>query len=210
MLRVGLTGGIGSGKTTVARIFESLGIPVYNADTSAKRLMNSDEKLRGEIIKVFGANSYKGTELNRSFLSSEIYNDEKKLDKLNALVHPVVFRDVKSWAEKQTSPYVIEEAAILFESGSNKFQDFIIGVTAPEEFRIRRLKKRDGKTEEEIRFYISRQMDEEKKMSLCDVVIQNDERQMLVPQVLAVHKRLLELAKTFSKKDPPSEETSSL
>lgn len=189
MLRIGLTGGIGSGKTTVAHIFEVLGAPVYYADSAAKKLMNSDPELRTKIIGAFGSASYEGTEINRSFLASEVFYDSGKLDTLNSIVHPAVFADAELWMSRQSFSYAVKEAAILFESGSNKQLDYVIGVTAPEELRIERLIKRDGKSLEEIKFFMDRQMNEDEKMRLCDFVIINDEQQLIIPQVLELHQR---------------------
>lgn len=193
MLRIGLTGGIGSGKSTVARIFEIIGIPVYYADIAGRQLMNHDQQVRAAIINAFGEGSYQGTEINRSFLVSEVLYDDAQLEKLNSIIHPAVFRDTDSWMENQTAPYAIKEAAIIFETGGEHFLDYVIGVAAPESMRIHRLKKRDGKTDDEIRFWMNKQMDADKKMGLCDFVILNDEKQMLIPQVIDLHQKLLAL-----------------
>lgn len=195
MLRIGLTGGIGSGKSTVARIFEVIGIPVYYADIAGRQLMNHDPEVRAAIINAFGEESYQGTEIDRSFLVSEVFYNHANLEKLNNIIHPAVFKDFNSWTERQTSPYAIKEAAIIFETGGEKFLDYIIGVSAPEDLRIKRLKKRDGKTDDEIRFWMNKQMDADKKMSLCDFVIVNDEKEMLIPQVLKIHQEFLQESK---------------
>ncbi len=194
MLRIGLTGGIGSGKSTVARIFEVIGIPVYYADIAGRQLMNHDPEVRAAIIKTFGKDSYTGTEINRSFLVSEVLYNDVRLEKLNSIIHPAVFKDTDSWMHLQSSPYAIKEAAIIFETGGERFLDYVIGIASPESMRIDRLKKRDGKTDEEIRFWMNKQMDADKKMSLCDFVIVNDENQLLIPQVLEVHRRISEIA----------------
>jgi dephospho-CoA kinase len=186
-LAVGLTGGIGSGKTVVAKIFECLGVPVYYADNEAKRLMNEDPGLRSEIIGLFGEKAYSSTELNRKHISSIVFNDPGKLARLNALVHPVTIRDAEEWRKKQTTPYIIKEAALLFESGASKALDKVIGVSAPLELRIRRVMNRDLVTRDEVLKRIGSQMDEKEKMGLCDYVIVNDEVQFLVPQVLKFH-----------------------
>lgn len=195
MLRVGLTGGIGSGKTTVAKIFETLGIPVYDADIEAKRLMNSDPQIREGIIDAFGKESYEGTVPNRSFLIAHVLSDEKKLTRLNAIVHPVTIADAERWMKEQTTPYALKEAAIIFETGSEKYLDFVIGVTAPQELRVERIMQRDGRSEGEIKQLMSRQMDEQEKMKRCDFVIYNDGEKMLIPQVIAVHQQLLKKAR---------------
>ncbi len=194
MLRVGITGGIGSGKTTVARIFELLGIPVYYADTAAKRLMNDDEDVKNAIIAHFGPGSYKDGRLNRAYISSIVFNDKDQLEKLNAITHPATIRDANEWMKRQKTAYTIKEAALIFESGSVEFLDHVIGVYTPLPLRIQRIMQRDGITREEVAQRMSRQLDENIKMKLCDSVLVNDEQQLLIPQVLALHSRLLSLA----------------
>lgn len=193
MLRVGLTGGIGSGKSVVAEIFRSIGIPVYNADREAKRLMNSDPEIREAIIGAFGEESYQGTVINRSFLVSNVFHDDEKLSVLNAIVHPATIADAKKWMSRQTSPYAIKEAAIIFETGADKYLDYVIGVRAPEALRVQRVMKRDGRTREEVYRWMSKQMDEKEKISRCDFVIENDGEHLLIPQVVALHKKLLKI-----------------
>ena len=195
MLKVGLTGGIGSGKTTVAAIFEVLNIPVYYADEAAKRLMDEDESLKAAIKKNFGDKSYEQSNLNRKYLSQIVFNDPARLALLNSIVHPATIDDAEQWMQKQSSPYVIKEAALLFESGSNKNLDKIIGVKAPFDLRILRAIKRDNVTREEIISRMKKQMDEEAKLTLCDFIVVNDEMQLLIPQVLQLHGKLLQLAK---------------
>lgn len=194
MLRVGITGGIGSGKTTVARIFEVLGIPVYYADTAAKRLMNDDEDVKKAIIAQFGPGSYKDGRLNRSYISSIVFNDKDQLEKLNAITHPATIRDANEWMKRQNTAYTIKEAALIFESGSVEFLDHVIGVYSPLPLRVQRIMQRDGISREEVAQRMSRQLDENIKMKLCDSVLVNDEQQLLIPQVLALHSRLLSLA----------------
>ncbi len=193
MLRIGLTGGIGSGKSTVARIFEVIGIPVYYADIAGRQLMNNDPKVRAAIIDAFGERSYKGTEIDRSFLISEVLYDDINLEKLNSIIHPAVFKDASAWMDLQSTPYSIKEAAIIFETGGDKYLDYVIGVSAPESLRMKWLRNRDNKTDEEIRFWMKKQMDPDNKMSLCDFVVVNDEKQMLIPQVLEIHQKLFEM-----------------
>lgn len=195
MVLIGLTGGIGSGKSTVAKVFETLGIPVYYADDEAKRLMNTDERLKQEIIKQFGIESYQDGTLNRPYIASLVFTNKEKLSLLNSLVHPVTIEDSQKWVLQQISPYVIREAALLFESGANKGLDFVIGVSAPVPLRIQRVIQRDGLSKEEIEQRISRQMDEEEKTKKCDFVILNDEKQLVIPQVLDIHKKILAIAK---------------
>ena len=192
MLKVGLTGGIGSGKSTVAKIFEVLGIPVYYADTETKRLMNEDEQLKAAIIKNFGSESYKEEKLNRSYIASIVFNDKEKLDLLNSLTHPVTIQHANEWMQQQTTPYVLKEAALIFESGADKELDLVIGVYSPKPLRIKRVMERDGLSSDEVIKRINQQMDEEKKMERCDFVIQNNEQQLLIPQVLSLHDQLLQ------------------
>jgi dephospho-CoA kinase len=194
MLRIGLTGGIGSGKTTVAKIFELLGVPVYYADDEAKRIMNEDEILRKEIQKHFGEPAYVNGELNRNFLSSKVFNDKQKLDLLNSLVHPVTLRDAAEWFNKQATTYAIKEAALIFEAGSEKYLDYVIGVYAPAALRIKRSMERDNVSREKVTERMNRQLNEEEKMKRCDFVLKNDEQELLIPQVLALHKELLAMA----------------
>ncbi|HEY4877374.1 MAG TPA: dephospho-CoA kinase [Puia sp.] len=194
MLRIGLTGGIGSGKSTVAKIFEVLAIPVYYADDAAKNIMNEDEELKQEIIKHFGAQSYINNKLDRKYISEKVFNSKENLSLLNSLVHPATIRDAQNWMKDQTTAYAIKEAALIFESGSENFLDYVIGVSSPENLRIERTMKRDNISEEEVRNRIKNQMSEEKKMSLCNFLVTNDEQQPLLPQVIALHKQLLHLA----------------
>ena len=192
MLHIGLTGGIGSGKSMVAKIFEILGIPVYYADEAAKQLMNTNESLKASIIKNFGKESYKNGQLDRKFMAAVVFNDKEKLDLLNSLTHPATIADAEQWMQQQRSAYIIKEAALLFESGADKHLDHIIGVAAPLSLRIKRVMKRDGLSEQEIRQRISRQMDEKEKMKRCHFIITNNEEQLVMPQVLALHQRFLE------------------
>jgi dephospho-CoA kinase len=194
MLKVGLTGGIGSGKTTVAKIFSLLGVPVYNADESAKRLMQEDPILRRSIIAHFGEKAYTGGKLDRVWLAEQVFNDKGKLSALNALVHPATIEDALQWMSQQQAPYIIKEAALLFESGSNNGLDLIIGVQAPEALRIERVINRGKTTEMEIRKRIDLQMPEQEKLDRCQEIIQNDGNRMLIPQVVQLHNKLMALA----------------
>jgi len=191
MLRVGLTGGIGSGKSTVAKIFEVLSIPVYYADDAARHIMNTDEELKKSIIKEFGSESYINGQLDRPYIASLVFNDKEKLDLLNSLTHPATIRDAQQWMQKQTSPYIIKEAALIFESGSAENLDYVIGVYAPAPLRIKRIMDRDHITKEEVLQRMNRQIDEDIKMKLCDTVIVNDEQQLVTTQVLQLHEQLL-------------------
>ncbi len=194
MLRVGLTGGIGSGKSTVAKIFEVLGIPVYYADDAAKRLMNEDEELKKSIITHFGKESYINDQLNRPYIASLVFNNKEKLDLLNFLTHPATIRDANQWMNRQNSPYTIKEAALIFESGAAEYLDHVIGVFTPVPLRLQRIMQRDKITQEEVQQRMNRQIDEDIKMRLCDTVLINDEQQLLVPQVLQLHEKLLALS----------------
>ena len=193
MLRVGLTGGIGSGKTTIAKIFELLNVPVYYADEASKRLYHTDLDLICNIKKHFGEDIYTNEQLNRSKLAAIVFNDEKKLQLLNELVHPPTIRDAQEWMKKQTAPYIIKEAALLFESGSAQGLDYIIGVHAPVHYRIKRVMERDGVSKEEVMNRANRQIDEDIKMRLCDFVIVNNDQELVIPQVLELHSKLLEM-----------------
>lgn len=195
MLRIGLTGGIGSGKSTVAHIFNVLGIPVYDADTAAKKLMAEDENLKKNIINAFGKESYIDGSLNRKFLSEAVFNDENKIKLLNSFVHPATIHDADEWMKKQNAPYIIKEAALIFESGSNKYLDFVIGVKSPLSLRIQRTMKRNNISFQQVEARIKLQMDEDEKMKLCDYIIVNDEQQMLIAQVLLLHEKFLKKGK---------------
>lgn len=191
MKRIGLTGGIGSGKSTVAAVFELLGIPVYYADDASRRLMNEDAALKNKIINAFGEKSYTGNLLDKKFIAATVFNNPEKLKLLNSLVHPATIKDASEWMAKQQSPYVIKEAALIFESGADKDLDFVIGVSAPLELRIKRAMNRDHSKHGEVIARISRQMNEDEKLRLCKYVIVNDEQQMILPQVLSLHKKFL-------------------
>jgi dephospho-CoA kinase len=189
MLKVGLTGGIGSGKSTVAKIFEVLGIPVYYADDAAKYLMNEDEDLKAAIIQHFGKDSYKDNQLNRPFIASQVFSNEEKLILLNSLTHPATINHSRKWMQQQTSPFAVKEAALIFESNSDEYLDYVIGVYAPIEVRIKRTMNRDHITQDEVLKRMARQMNEEEKMKRCDFVIINDESQLIIPQVLELHQQ---------------------
>ncbi len=191
MLKIGLTGGIGSGKTTVAQIFEVLGIPVYYADTAAKELMNKDPELKQHIIEAFGSAIYKNGSLDRSLLASMVFGHPDQLEILNKMVHPVTIRDADAWMQKQKTRYAVKEAALIFEGGLDKFFAYIIGVTAPESLRLQRVIERDHTTTENVLQRMHQQMDEQEKMSRCDFVVVNDGVQPLLPQVIAIHETLV-------------------
>ncbi len=189
MLRIGITGGLGSGKSTVAHIFEVLGIPVYYADAASKRLMNENEEVKAEVQNMFGKEVYPEGKLDRKYLAAIVFKDENKLALLNSIVHPATLQDMDEWMKQQNIPYAIKEAALIFESGSNKLLDYVIGVKAPLEMRLQRAIERDHITEEEEMNRINTQMPEEEKLRLCDFIIVNDEEHMIILQVLALHER---------------------
>jgi dephospho-CoA kinase len=191
MLTIGLTGGIGSGKTTVAQIFEVLAIPVYYADQAAKVLMNQDTALKAQIIDAFGPEVYQSGKLDRTLLAKLVFGDTQKLNILNSIVHPATMLDAAQWIKRQRAPYVIKETAILFEAGLEKNYDRIIGVTAPQSLRMQRVLARDHSSVEKILQRMKQQMDEQEKMSRCHFVINNDGIKAILPQVLAIHEELL-------------------
>ena len=195
MLRIGITGGIGSGKTMVCRIFEVLGVPIYYADFHAKRLMESDVRIQEELIKLFGPSIVKEGKIDRTKLAGIVFNNDNALRSVNNIVHPAVRIDFDRWGmEMEGHHYIIEEAAILFESGANKLLDFNIAVSAPEEIRIKRVMIRDNTSREKVLSRISKQISENERNRLADAVIVNNESELLIPQVLTLHNKLLEMA----------------
>lgn len=198
MLKIGLTGNIGSGKTTVARVFEVLGISVFYADDAARNVMLNDEQLIAGVKQEFGTQAYfDDGNLNRKHIAGIVFNDSERLQKLNALVHPATFRAFDRWVEQIdiNVPYVIKEAAILFESGSYKLCDKSIIVTAPLETRLQRVMQRDNISHDEAANRNARQMPEDEKIKLADFIINNDGSQLVIPQVLALHQTILTLVK---------------
>ena len=197
MLKVGITGGIGSGKTTVCKIFETLGIPVYYADLRAKEIMISDAEVILQVKQHFGKDAYSiSGELNRKFIAEKAFDNKDLLQKLNAIVHPAVFQDTLSWYQQhQNIPYTLYEAAILYETGSYKFLDKVITVFAPLEDRIERTMKRDKLNKDEVMERINKQMPEEEKMKRADFVIYNDYSQPLIEQVLTIHRHIMVICK---------------
>jgi dephospho-CoA kinase len=195
MLKIGITGNIGGGKTTVSKVFEVLGIPVFYADAAAKKVMTADPELISNLKKTFGKAAYfDDGSLNREYIASVVFNDEKQLAKLNSMVHPAVFRAFDTWVSQvNDAPYVMKEAALLFESSSYKMCDKTIMVTAPLELRIKRVVQRDKLTREEILKRNARQYSEEKKIELADFVIRNDDTELVIPQVLQLHEQFLSL-----------------
>ena len=194
MLKIGLTGGIGSGKTTVSDIFRVMGIPVYYADAAARRIMREDHVIRARIIEAFGPQSYHGDLPDRDWLSANVFRDKDSTERMNAIVHPATISDARGWMGQQKGKYAIKEAALIFESGGERDLDLVIGVTAPPELRIQRVIHRDGLTRDAILQRMARQMHEADKMKRCQFVIINDDRTALMPQVLKIHRKLVGLA----------------
>lgn len=188
---IGLTGGIGSGKTTVSNMFKDLGIPVYIADIEAKKLMNTSKDVKQKIISLFSPKAYENNELNRSYIATKIFNDASYLKKMNAIIHPKVAKHFKKWMQKQTSPYVIKEAAIIFEHNMQAQYDAIITVMAAAEVRIDRLLKRDKTTKDKVLAIMKHQIDDEEKAKMSDFVIVNDKLEHTKEQVLNVHNSIL-------------------
>lgn len=188
---IGLTGGIGSGKTTVSNMFKELGIPVYIADIEAKKLMNTSKFVKNKLIGLFGPKAYENNELNKSFIATKIFNDESYLKKMNAIIHPKVAIHFKNWLQKQTTPYVIKEAAIIFEHNMQTQYDAIITVIADENVRIDRILKRDKTNKDKILAIMKHQLSDEEKTKMSDFVIVNDTLEKTKEQVLKVHNFIL-------------------
>ena len=188
---VGITGGIGSGKTTICKIFTSLGIPVYYADEEAKLLNNTDLTIKNALIALYGKELYSTNGLDRQKLASIIFSDKFELQKVNQIIHPVVALHFINWKNRQTGPFVLKEAAILFESGSYKQVDRIISVSAHEKERIKRVMLRNNFTEEEVRRRMSKQLSDEERNERSDFVISNNEKDRVLPKVLQIYERLL-------------------
>ncbi|WP_175403977.1 dephospho-CoA kinase [Mucilaginibacter sp. PPCGB 2223] len=196
MLKIGITGGIGSGKSTISKVFEVLGIPVFYADDAAKEVMTADPVLISALKETFGDEAYfSDGSLNRKYIANIVFNDPQQLAKLNAITHPAVFRAFDTWLEQtHHAPYVMKEAALMFESGSAKLCDKNILVYAPLAMRIDRVVKRDNLSKAEVESRNARQFTDEQKMKLADYVITNDDSQLVIPQVLALHQQFLTMA----------------
>lgn len=195
MKKIGITGGIGSGKTTVCKIFESIGIPVYYADQRAKWLMSYDSELKSKLKEAFGPGIYHSNgRLNRKAMADVIFHDKKMLNMVNALVHPAVHKDAEKWMSVQTGPYLLYEAALLIENGSYRNFDRIIVVTAPEELRIQRVMRRDKISRENVMARINSQLPQIKKNQLADYLIVNDEKHSLIQQIVQIHKSIGEIS----------------
>ena len=198
-LRVGITGGIGTGKTTICAIFETLGIPIYSADERAKSIMTSNPEVKQRINSLLGEEAYfKNGRLNRAYISSVVFNNKTRLNALNKIVHPAVAKDGHAWHEAQTTAYTLKEAALLVESGSYKDVDVLILVVSPLELRIKRVVARDKCSREDVLKRIAQQLSDEEKMKYAHFIIDNDEKTPLIKQILKIHKALLKQAKKKS------------
>ena len=190
MIKVGITGGIGSGKSTVCQFFKTLGIPVFEADVEAKKLINTSDSIRNQLIVEFGSDIYLPNQtIDRKKLADLIFNSPPLLEKVNRIIHPEVRNYFFRWCEVQKSPYIVHEAAIMFESGFYQLMDFTVLVTAPEELRIQRVMKRENCTEESVRARIARQWPDGEKLKLADFAINNNNKELLVPQLFKLDKQ---------------------
>ncbi len=188
MLRIGLTGGIGSGKSYISDIFRHLGVNVFNADEIAKRILDSNSEVKLKLSNLFGEEIYINEKFNRQDAAKRVFKDGELLSKMNAIVHPEVLSSFDSWAESYSAfPYVLKEAAIIFESGANKFLDAVITISAPEDMRIRRVMIRDGVSRDEVMARMGHQWSEKERADMADFVVVNDEESMLIPQIIEIH-----------------------
>ncbi|MGN7887164.1 dephospho-CoA kinase [Dyadobacter sp. 22481] len=192
-LLIGVTGGIGSGKSMVCKLFECLDIPVYYADSRAKWLTNNDPEIREKVVALLGNEAYDREGLyNTRFVASSVFKNEPLLKALNAIIHPVVLRDTKEWAGQRTgAPYVVKEAAIMTKAGQANAVDYVVVVEAPVELRVQRILQRDNRTEQEIRAIIERQVSDESRREIADYIVNNDDASELIPQVLHLHDTFL-------------------
>ncbi|MBU1822631.1 MAG: dephospho-CoA kinase [Bacteroidetes bacterium] len=196
-IQVGVTGGIGTGKSIVCRIFRCLDVPVYNADERARWLTTHDPEIKQELVELLGAEAYlaDGT-YNRPYVASRVFTDETLLNKLNQIVHPRVRRDTAQWHLRHGSaPYVIREAALMNRAGDHNNLDYVIVVTAPLDLRIARIKSRDSRSEAEIRAIVERQISDEARLELADFVVDNDTHSRLIPQVIRLHELFIQKKK---------------
>jgi dephospho-CoA kinase len=193
-LKVGITGGIGAGKSTATKIFSLLGVPVYYADDRAKWLMKTDKNITEAIIKKFGEDSYLSDgSLNRVFLAETVFSNPEKVSQINSIVHPAVAKDFLEWTESQSAPYVLKEAALIFETEGHKSLDYVINVSSPLRIRISRVLMRDPhRTEAQVNQIIDHQLPDEQKNELADFTLKNTDNKLLIPQVLSIHKKLIE------------------
>lgn len=191
MIKVGITGGIGSGKSTACKVFRAMGIPVFDADSVAKQLMDTDLVIREQLIQLFGSSVYQSNQtIDRKYLAGIVFNDPSSLEQLNAIIHPAVRNEFEVWCQTQQSPYIIHEAAILFESGFYKMMDKTIAVVTDEAERIERVMKRNAMTEEQIRLRIRNQWTDEQRIKLADFVIGNNDNELIIPQIVEIDKKL--------------------
>ncbi|MBC3539635.1 dephospho-CoA kinase [Rufibacter sediminis] len=196
MLKIGITGGIGSGKSIVCRCFQLLGVPVYDSDTRAKWVMNHDSELRDQLIAAFGPETFDAQQnLNRAYLSQKVFHNAPELAKLNGLVHPQVRKDFYSWVAQQQTPYLLKEAALMFESNAYTQVDHVLTVSAPLSLRLSRTLQRDPhRTAAEVEAIMGKQLSEEERVSRAQFVLYNDEAQLVLPQVVQLHQKFLQLA----------------
>lgn len=188
---VGLTGGIGSGKSTIATMFKELGVPVYNSDERAKHLMNTSKKIKKQLIKLLGKKAFVDDQLNRGYIAKKVFNDVDLLEQLNGIVHPVVRKDFIKWSKKQTTQYVIQETALLFENNAQNLYDSVILITAPKELRIERVLSRDESSREQIIARMNNQLDDKAKLELAKYVIENIDLESTASKVVEVHEAIL-------------------
>jgi dephospho-CoA kinase len=197
-LKLGVTGGIGSGKTSVCKVFSVLGIPVFSTDRIAREIMDSDQDIISRINSIAGKDLYRNGFLDRMSLASLIFNNHTLLEKVNSLVHPVVFDHFTSWEKNQTAPYVIMEAAILFESGASKYVDKVATIVAPEEERLGRVTMRSKLSRQQVLERIKNQLDDKTRIKLSDYVIYNSENDMIIPAILEIHEDILKSLKNVN------------
>jgi dephospho-CoA kinase len=196
LIKLGVTGGIGSGKTSVCRVFDILGVPVFSADREASELVENDQRIISRINSISGKDLYTNGRLDRMELATIIFNDKTLLEKINSLVHPVVFDHFRKWVLEQTVPYVIMEAAILFESGASKYVDKVATVQAPIEQRVERIIQRNKLSREQVMERMRNQIDDEARMKLSDYIIYNSENDMIIPAILNIHNDILKFINT--------------
>jgi len=197
MLKIGITGGIGTGKTTICKIFETLGIPVFYADEESKKILFHDSDVNEELRTIFGKEIFTEGIPDRKKIADIVFSDREKLEQLNAILHPAVIRKSEEWFHEQKhAPYAIKEAALIFEVGGERNLDKVIVISSPEEISIGRIMKRDNVSEEEVRLRMGNQLAQEVKEKKADFLIVNDDRQMLIPQVMNIHNHLLQLAQS--------------
>lgn len=195
-LKLGVTGGIGSGKTSVCKVFRVLGVPVFSADYSARKIIDSDTGIREVINSIAGKDLYSSGSLDRTALATLIFNDNSLLMKVNSVIHPAVFEHFAEWEKEQPYPYVIMEAAILFESGASKLVDKIATIVAPVEERMNRVINRNKLTRSQVMERMNNQMDDESRVRMSDYVIYNSENDMIIPAILKLHDEILNSLKS--------------